>query len=142
MASAVSGVSGNPSRLASSPLKLISLRNDAYQEFIAILDGMPRGRTTVVVDPNLVSPLKLVAAEGSKILEEHRVASIMGLVSADVSAATENVLYLTRPTLQHVKLIASQIKRMQRAPHVPSIHLYFVPRRTFVCDEALKEEGG
>lgn len=102
---------------------------------------MPRGRTTLVVDPNLVSPLKLVAAEGSKILEEHRVASIMGLASADVSAATENVLYLTRPTLQHVKLIASQIKRMQRAPHVPSIHLYFVPRRTFVCDEALKEEG-
>jgi hypothetical protein len=134
-------VSGAPSRLASAALSLSSLRNDAYQEFIAILDRLPPGKTLLVVDPKLVSPMKLVVTEGSKILREHRVESIVELATTSISTSCENVLYLTRPSFQLVKLVAAQVKGMLAAGATPNLHLFFVPRRTFVCEQMLKDEG-
>ena len=141
---ATKGVWGSPSRLTSAVISLSALRDDAYEELIRILDTQPPGRILLVVDPKLIAPLKLVVTEGSKVLREHRVDSIVPLRTGTITTDCENVLYLARPSIPMVKLVASQVKGLRPVAKVApkNIRLYFVPRRTFVCEKLLRDEGG
>lgn len=117
---------------------------DTCAELITILDSQPAGRILLVVDPKLIAPLKLVVAEGSKVLREHRVDSILPLRTAAIETDCENVLYLARPSFHIVKLVAAQVKALRPAGKAApkNLRLYFVPRRTFVCEKMLRDEGG
>ena len=113
-------------------------------ELIKILDSQPAGRILIVVDPKLIAPLKLIVTEGSKALREHRVDSILPLRAATIETDCENVLYLARPSYHIVKLVASQVRGLRPTGKAPpkNLRLYFVPRRTFVCEKMLRDEGG
>eukprot|EP00854_Cymbomonas_tetramitiformis_P026746 gene26746-32861_t len=55
-----------------------------------------------------------------------------------------NIVYLVRPRLELMQLIAEQVRgvdgrRGTRAPHEHSV--FFVPRRTIICEKVLEEEG-
>ena len=143
----VPAVVGTPSRLGSAPINLGALRDDAYGELVEILSRVP-GKILLVVDPLLIAPLKLVVAEGSKALREFRVESLLELSPAAPStAAFDSVLYLTRPAFPMVKAVAAHVRAMVKRWEAgrearKGVHLHFVPRRTFIAEQLLKDEMG
>ncbi|CAN0491921.1 unnamed protein product, partial [Phaeothamnion confervicola] len=55
----------------------------------------------------------------------------------------DHIIYLVRPSVPQMKLIASQIAARTRAgaPFDFRYKVYFVPHRTFICEQVLREEG-
>lgn len=139
-------VSGAPSRLASAPINLAALRDDAFGELTDILDKLP-GRILLVVDPKLIAPLKLVVAEGSKALKEHRVEGLVELTSGPLNTECDSVIYLARPAFDVMKTIAGQVRGMVRRWDAgkevrKTLQLALVPRRTFIAEQVLRDEHG
>jgi vacuolar protein sorting-associated protein 33A len=52
-----------------------------------------------------------------------------------------NLIYLIRPSLQNVQWIATQLKSHQQKRLAIEHTIYFVPRRSLLCDKYLEEEG-
>jgi vacuolar protein sorting-associated protein 33A len=133
--------SGTPSKLSSSPLNIAALRENSKSEFETLLTSLPGGKICLVVDPKLIVPLKLIITDGSKYLREHNVEIIVELATKSLSTECSSVLYLTRPSLENMKLIATQAKNFDERRLRKHLHVAFVPRRTFICEQLLKEEG-
>ena len=149
-------VIGAPSRLASAPINLAALRDDAMKELVELLEALP-GRILLIVDAPLVAPLKLVVSEGARALREHRVEGLVELsasgtlprqlATASASAGFDAVLYLARPTISTMATIATQVRALARRAESgrearKALHLAFVPRRTFLAEQALRDELG
>jgi hypothetical protein len=142
-------VSGTPSRLASAPINLSALRDDAFRELTELLEKLP-GRILLVVDPALVAPLKLVVAEGSKALREHRVEALVELAppgGQPLATDCDSVMYLTRPAHGVVQAIGAQVRALVRRWDAgktvrKQLTLAFVPRRTFIAEQLLRDEHG
>jgi hypothetical protein len=131
---------GTPSKLLGSPINIAALRDDARTELEAILTKLP-GQICLVVDPRLIPALKLIIVEGSKYMKEHKVDNILELSTASMNAECDTVLYLTRPSLALTELIAAQVKSFARRGIRRHLHVAFVPRRAFICEQLLKSEG-
>ena len=139
---AAPAVVGSPSRLISSPINVLALREDARAEFEALLDGLPGGGgVCLVLDPRLIVPLRLVLTEGAKYLREHRVEQTLELSTPALATACETVLYVTRPSLACAALVAAQAKAFDRRGVRKNLHVAFVPRRAFACEQLLRDEG-
>jgi hypothetical protein len=113
-------------------MKFSSLREDAKLELQEILEGT-RGRKALVVDVQLVGILGQILVEGSKFLKENGVNSLIELrpdSAASIFDSTrevpENIIYLVRPHLPNMKVIAQQIKYLARSGKVFSIF-------SFIC---------
>lgn len=147
---------GAPSRLGSAPIQLSALRDDALRELVELLDSLP-GRILLVVDAALVAPLKLVVPDGARGLREHRVEALVELsprgglprqlLAAGASAGIDTVLYLARPAIPTMSLVAEQVRALARRAESgrearKAVHLAFVPRRTFLAEQALRDELG
>jgi hypothetical protein len=50
---------------------------------------------------------------------------------------SQSLVYLTRPNLSCLSFIAAQVKHQTQKQH----SIFFVPRRTLVCDRYLEQEG-
>jgi len=137
----MAAASGSPSKLSSSPLNISALRETSRSEFEALLKTLPGGQICLVVDPKLIVPLKLIITEGSKYLREHNVEIIVELATRNLTTECSSVLYLTRPSLENMKLIAAQSKNFEDRRMRKHLHVAFVSRRTFICEQLLKEEG-
>lgn len=137
----MAAASGTPSKLSSSPLNISALRETSRSEFEALLKTLPGGQICLVVDPKLIVPLKLIITEGSKYLREHNVEVIVELATRTLATECSSVLYLTRPSLGNMKLIAAQAKNFDERRLRKNLHVAFVSRRTFICEQLLKEEG-
>jgi hypothetical protein len=136
MASAV----GAPSKLITAPINVLALREDARSEFESILAELP-GKVCLAVDPALLAPLKLVVTDGSRWLRDRNVDDVVELTTPVLTTQCDTVLYLVRPTLPTMQRIAAQVKAFERKGQRKHLHVAFVPRRTFICEQVLKEEG-
>ena len=60
-----------------------------------------------------------------------------------IETECKNIIYLTRPNIQHVRWIANQIKSNQSSQTSSSMEysIFFVPRRSLICDKFLEDEG-
>ncbi|KAI8927967.1 Sec1-like protein [Entophlyctis helioformis] len=137
------------------PFSTAALREVSRRELIRVLDSLPkltaravqvRGKKALIIDPSVSGPLSLVAE--FSVLKEHGVDKIYYLSAVPLQTDNLSLVYITRPNLMHMKWIASQARLSARDPAKRSpdslatdITVFFVPRRTLLCDRILEEEG-
>lgn len=154
-------------------LPLSSIRDESRNELIDILENI-RGRKCLIIDSELGGLLNQVITEGSKTLKESGVQYYREL-KGDLSEVLndfgrdipENIIYLIRPHLPNMKLIAQQIKGFVRTGNktfslvlslflsfifIPCLlynfsfvgmrsqfKIFFVPNQSTVCMHLLEE---
>ncbi|OBZ78910.1 Vacuolar protein sorting-associated protein 33A [Grifola frondosa] len=93
----------------------------------ALVDALNsvNGAKTLVLDPSLAGPLGLVTVA---LLKHHGVDKMFWLEAGPLSATTTNIVYLCRPLIKWVKIIADQIKRHARESQKQTYTLFLVPR--------------
>ncbi|KAJ3151368.1 hypothetical protein HDU89_002207 [Geranomyces variabilis] len=111
------------------------IKAHARKELIDLLDSV-RGRKGVVLDPGLSGPLSLIAE--FSLLKEHGVEKIYHLSEEQISTECTSLIYICRPKVLYMKWIAAHI---QANAAKRSYSLFFVPRRTLICERVLEEEG-
>lgn len=128
-------------------MNLGSLRDGARQELLFIIQSL-RGRKCLVVQSELGGLLNQIIVEGSKLLKENGVQHFRELRGelGDFSSeggrdVPDNIVYLVRPSLPLMKVIADQIRACIKTGIRTQYHIYFVPHRTVVCEQMLEDEG-
>ncbi|KAF8314011.1 Sec1-like protein [Clavulina sp. PMI_390] len=115
-----------------------ALRDVASRGLVDVLNSV-NGAKTLVLDPSLAGPLNLVT--DVSLLKHHGVDRMYWLESGPITASTTNVVYLCRPKIKWMKIVADQIKQTNNSSSSHSYTLILVPRRTTLCDRILEEEG-
>ncbi|CAN6438668.1 unnamed protein product [Victoria cruziana] len=123
--------------LENAPLNLNSLREQSLKELLNILKNI-RGRKLLVIDPKLSGSLALITQ--TSILKEHSVDTLRHLSKEPIQGDTKNIVYLVRSQASLMKLISSQIHHDVSQGLQRDYFIYFVPRRTVVCEKVLEEE--
>ncbi|KAK4578715.1 hypothetical protein RGQ29_028701 [Quercus rubra] len=123
--------------LDNAPLNLTSLREQSQKELLNILKNI-RGKKCLVIDPKLGSSLSSIIQ--TSLLKEHGV-ELRHLSADPLQTDCIKVVFLVRSQLDLMKFICSNVhddvsKGLQREYFV-----YFVPRRTVVCEKILEEEN-
>ncbi|KAL0582013.1 Vacuolar protein-sorting-associated protein 33 [Marasmius crinis-equi] len=107
----------------------------------ALVDALNavNGAKTLVLDTNLAGPLGLVAEVA--LLKHHGVDKMFWLEPGPLTLATPNVVYLCRPTIKYVKIIADHIKRHAKESLRYNYTILLVPRASTLVSRLLEEEG-
>ncbi|KAF9263535.1 Sec1-like protein [Marasmius fiardii PR-910] len=107
----------------------------------ALVDALNavNGAKTLVLDPNLAGPLSLVTEVA--LLKHHGVDKMFWLEAGPLSLATPNVVYLCRPRIKYVKIIADHIKRHAKESLRYNYTILLVPRTSTLVSRLLEEEG-
>lgn len=133
------------STLENGVLNLAVLREDSRRELFAIMDGIGKD-ICFVLDPELQGPLSHVLVDGTAVLKDHGVRDVSPF-GKTLKTSCEFVLFLVRPSVRSMRYVAKYVRELGAAESATSsggkkrFHLYFVSRRTLVCDEILKKEG-
>ncbi|GFZ50066.1 hypothetical protein JCM24511_07819 [Saitozyma sp. JCM 24511] len=111
-------------------------------------DTQIQGAKTLILDPTLAGPLGLVTevallkpAETSK---HQAVDKMFWLEAGPLNVGTRNVVWLCRPKLSYMRIIAEQIRSHQLNPSGTGPLVYtilLVPRATELCRKVLEDEG-
>ncbi|KAF8273032.1 Sec1-like protein [Lactarius quietus] len=101
------------------------LREVARNSLVHALNSV-NGAKTLVLDPSLAGPLSLVTEVS--LLQQHGVDKMFWLESGPLSAVTTSIVYLCRPRIKWVKIIADQIKRHGAESQKHTYTLLLVPR--------------
>ncbi|CAH0484539.1 unnamed protein product [Peronospora farinosa] len=133
--------------LENGVLNLAVLREDSRRELFSILDSVGKD-ICFVLDPELNGPLNHVLVDGTAVLKDHGVKDFHAF-GKTVKTSCESVLFLVRPSVRAVRYVAKYIRDLGADKSSSSssssskkrFHLYYVSRRTLVCDEVLKKEG-
>ena len=134
-------MAGLPS-LEGAAINLSALRQQARSELLSLLpnDGQ---NVALVLDPALSGPLGLVAEV--KEFREHGVDKIYHLLPEPLVTDCQTIVYFVRPQVRLMPQVAAQIRELKRrpreAPAQRNISIFFVPRRSLVCERVLQEEG-
>ncbi|KAK0465485.1 Sec1-like protein [Desarmillaria tabescens] len=107
----------------------------------ALVDSLNsvNGVKTLVLDPSLAGPLGLVTEVA--LLKHHGVDKMFWLEAGPLTSTTSNIIYLCRPLIKHVKVIAEQIKRHAKDAAKHTYTLLLVPRASTLVTRILEEEG-
>ncbi|BGP23278.1 Vacuolar protein-sorting-associated protein 33 [Rhodotorula toruloides] len=97
------------------------------------------GPKTLILTPSLAGPLGLVTEVGL-LKNNHAVTKMYWLESGALSQTERNVVYLCRPEVRWMRIIAEQI-RADTQPNQHNYHLLVVPRMTALCTKALSDLG-
>ena len=112
----------NGACLAGSVIEIVSLREDALNELVGILDdeapspdddddevqeGVSKllPQTCFVLDPLLQGALTLVVTEGAKMFKQHSVKDIVELSWFPLQTQCKTVVYLVRPNVESMKQV-------------------------------------
>ncbi|KAI8912722.1 Sec1-like protein, partial [Gorgonomyces haynaldii] len=104
------------------------------KDLIRVLDAV-RGKKGLVIDTTCSGPLSLVAE--FTLLKEHGTEKVYHLEDRVFETECKSLLYMTRPVIEQMKWIANQVRHHPEIEH----HVYFVPKRTLICERVLEEEG-
>eukprot|EP00163_Fabomonas_tropica_P032762 TRINITY_DN8359_c0_g1_i1.p1 TRINITY_DN8359_c0_g1~~TRINITY_DN8359_c0_g1_i1.p1 ORF type:complete len:600 (+),score=140.03 TRINITY_DN8359_c0_g1_i1:778-2577(+) len=124
--------------LTNAVINLLALRESGRLGLTEVLDSM-KGPKALVLDPRLSGPLGLIAEVA--LLREHGVDKIFHLGPQKVETECKNVIYLVRPRTENMELVAEQIHEMEKAGMSKDYSVFFVPRRTMICERVLEEKG-
>ncbi|KAI0714937.1 Sec1-like protein [Earliella scabrosa] len=114
------------------------LRELARKALVDALNSV-NGAKTLVLDPTLAGPLGLVTEVA--LLKHHGVDKMFWLEAGPLSATSTNIVYLCRPLIKWVKIVADQIKRHARESQKHTYTLLLVPRASTLVTRILEEEG-
>eukprot|EP00696_Hemimastix_kukwesjijk_P015922 gnl/Hemi2/419_TR141_c0_g2_i1.p2 gnl/Hemi2/419_TR141_c0_g2~~gnl/Hemi2/419_TR141_c0_g2_i1.p2 ORF type:complete len:283 (+),score=88.25 gnl/Hemi2/419_TR141_c0_g2_i1:147-995(+) len=126
--------------LTNSSINLAAIRDHTKNEVIACLDSLA-GKKDLILDPQLTGPLGLMVEAAT--LKEHGVEKIRHLQMAKLPLDTKNVMCLVRPNILNMKMIAQQIRLHESndPQNSKNFSVFFVPRKTMICERILEEEG-
>ncbi|XP_028788975.1 vacuolar protein-sorting-associated protein 33 homolog [Neltuma alba] len=122
--------------LDNAPVNLTSVREQSQKELINILKNV-RGKKCLVIDPKLGGSLSLIIQ--TSILKELG-AELRHLSAEPVQTDCSKIVYLVRSQPNLMKFICSNVNNDVSKGLQREYHVYFVPRRTVVCEKVLEEE--
>ncbi|KAF8665403.1 hypothetical protein AX16_000422 [Volvariella volvacea WC 439] len=114
------------------------LKEIAKKALVDALNSV-NGAKTLVLDPSLAGPLGLVTEVA--LLKHHGVDKMFWLESGPLTSTTANIIYLCRPAIKYVRVIADQIKRHRREGKKHLYTLFLVPRTSILVSRVFEEEG-
>ncbi|KAI9879951.1 MAG: hypothetical protein M1830_006259 [Pleopsidium flavum] len=116
------------------------IREKARKDLLNLLEGV-RGKKNLVIENALAGPIGVFVK--FSILQEYGVDRVFLLENGNVDSSQRNVVFLVRgEKASHAQAIADQIKRIQRDSQVDhEFSIFWVPRRTLVCDKILEDQG-
>lgn len=120
------------------PLDTSVLKELARKALVDALNSV-NGVKTLVLDNSLAGPLGLITEVA--LLKHHGVDKMFWLEPGPLSATTTNIVYLCRPKISFVRIIADQIKRHAREGQKHNYTLFLVPRTSTLVSRILEEEG-
>jgi hypothetical protein len=106
------GAGSNPAAFIDKTVPLTIVRDETKNELIDVLQSL-RGSKCLVLEQQLGGLLNHIIVEGSKLLKENGVQDLrelrpeLGEFGRD---APDNIIYLVRPNLSLMKIIARQIQ--------------------------------
>ncbi|CAL1694399.1 unnamed protein product [Somion occarium] len=127
-----------PSQDGEQLLDVSVLKDIARKDLVDALNSV-NGAKTLVLDPSLAGPLSLVTEV--TLLKHHGVDKMFWLEPGPLSATSPNIIYLCRPMIKWIKIIADQIKRHAREGQSYTYTLLLVPRISTLVKRILEEEG-
>ncbi|XP_064935197.1 vacuolar protein-sorting-associated protein 33 homolog isoform X2 [Musa acuminata AAA Group] len=122
--------------LDNAPVNLASLREQSQKDLLNILKNI-RGKKCLVIDPKIGGSLSLLIQ--TSLLREND-AELRHLSAEPVQTECSKILYLVRPQINLMKFISSNIQYDLSKGVQREYFVYFVPRRTVVCEKIFEEE--
>ncbi|XP_032098463.1 vacuolar protein sorting-associated protein 33A isoform X2 [Sapajus apella] len=115
------------------------LREAVRRELREFLDKCA-GSKAIVWDEYLTGPFGLIAQYS--LLKEHEVEKMFTLKGSRLPAAdVKNVIFFVRPRLELMDIIAENVLSEDRRGPARDFHILFVPRRSLLCEQRLKDLG-
>ncbi|CAB1319797.1 unnamed protein product [Coregonus sp. 'balchen'] len=115
------------------------LREAARKELREFLDKCG-GSKAIVWDEYLTGPFGLIAQYS--LLKEHEVEKMFTLKGGRLPAAdVKNIIFFVRPRLELMDIIAENVISEDKMHSPRDFHILFVPRRSMLCEQRLKEQG-
>lgn len=126
--------------LTNAAINLTALRDHSRQEITKILKGAG-DKKALVLDKNLSGPLSLVAE--MDLFKKNGVEEIFFLTEPELELNSKNIVYMVRPEVKLMELIASQVRAHKKHPATrdKTYSVYFVPRKTLLCEKRLESLG-
>ncbi|KAJ7654150.1 Sec1-like protein [Mycena rosella] len=121
------------------PLLDVNLLKEIGQKALVDALNSVNGAKTLVLDASLAGPLGLVIEVS--LLKHHGVDKMFWLEPGPLTSTTPNIVYLCRPMIKYVKIVADQIKRHSRDSQKHTYTLLLVPRISTLVSRILEEEG-
>ncbi|KAJ7201328.1 Sec1-like protein [Mycena pura] len=121
------------------PLLDVNLLKEIGQKALVDALNSVNGAKTLVLDASLAGPLSLVIEVS--LLKHHGVDKMFWLEAGPLTSTTTNIVYLCRPIIKYVKIIADQIKAHAREGQKHTYTLLLVPRVSTLVPRILEEEG-
>ncbi|XP_033076192.1 vacuolar protein sorting-associated protein 33A isoform X3 [Trachypithecus francoisi] len=115
------------------------LREAVRRELREFLDKCA-GSKAIVWDEYLTGPFGLIAQYS--LLKEHEVEKMFTLKGNRLPAAdVKNIIFFVRPRLELMNIIAENVLSEDRRGPTRDFHILFVPRRSLLCEQRLKDLG-
>ncbi|XP_075625468.1 vacuolar protein sorting-associated protein 33A isoform X2 [Balearica regulorum gibbericeps] len=126
--------------LSSGRVNLTALREAGRRELREFLDKCA-GSKAIVWDEYLTGPFGLIAQYS--LLKEHEVEKMFTLKPGRLPQAdVKNIIFFVRPKLELMDIITDNVLREDRGRSPQrDFHILFVPRRSLLCEQWLKEQG-
>ncbi|CAK5280414.1 unnamed protein product [Mycena citricolor] len=141
--------------LQEEPLLDVNVLKEIAQKSLVDALNAVNGAKTLVLDATLAGPLGLVTEvsllkvrrhvyandTAQSGLQHHGVDKMFWLEGGPLTSTTTNIVYLCRPKIKHIKIIADQIKRHAKEGQQHTYTLLLVPRISTLATRILEEEG-
>ncbi|XP_063301725.1 vacuolar protein sorting-associated protein 33B [Pelobates fuscus] len=114
------------------------LKRLARDQLIYILEQLP-GKKDLIIEPDLMSPLDRIA--NVSILKQHGVDKLYKLESKPIYSNCDQLCFLVRPRIHHMKYIANLVNTDKRAERSRKYKIIFSPQKFYTCDMILEQEG-
>ncbi|KAL0114024.1 hypothetical protein PUN28_011383 [Cardiocondyla obscurior] len=128
------------SYLAGGRLNVGLVQEQARKRLLCLLEKCD-GPKAIIWDQSLAGPIGLVAKYN--VLEEYGVVKMYPLYGGTLTMPLNisNVIFITRPQLELMDLIAENIHGEESKRQRKEFHLFFVPRKSLLCQKKLQNRG-
>ncbi|XP_075711377.1 vacuolar protein sorting-associated protein 33B [Rhinoderma darwinii] len=114
------------------------LKRLARDQLIYLLEQLP-GKKDLFIEPELMSPLDRIA--NVSILKQHDVDKLYKLENKPIYTNSDQLCFLIRPRVKHVKYIANLVNADKKAGVSRKYKIIFSPQKFYTCDMILEQEG-
>ncbi|KAK3995419.1 Sec1-like protein [Cladorrhinum sp. PSN332] len=116
------------------------VKDKARKDLLHLLESV-RGKKNLVIEEKLAGPVGVIVKAST--LRDYGVDKIFYLHNKNTDTSQRNIVFIARGESAHnAHAIADQITRLQREAQSPhEYHIFWVPRRTQLCDKVLEEAG-
>ncbi|XP_076749374.1 vacuolar protein sorting-associated protein 33A isoform X1 [Xylocopa sonorina] len=128
------------SYLSTGRLNVGIIQEQARKQLLCLLEKCD-GTKAIIWDQSLAGPIGLVAKYN--LLEEHDVVKMYPLCGGSLTIPPNivNIIFITRPQLALMDLIAENVHGEEGKRSRKEFHLFFVPRKSLLCQKKLQNRG-